>query len=432
MRTNPIAAEAESTLRYTGWRVVTAAFFGVMVGYSVLIPYTFSLFIKPLSAEFGWRRDQISVALGCVAITIAVCSPLIGRLLDVFGPRRTILPCLVIFGLGFASLSLLTSSLLHFYLTFILLGLAGNGTTQLAYSRAVSTWFFAHRGMALSLVSSGAGAGAMILPLLASWLLHREGWRAAYAVLGLLVVAVGVPLTSVLVRESRGALPARSGSIGSIAPESIRSSVGTRPFLLLVAAILFYSISFNGMISHLSAVLTDRGISLATSAQALSIMGGAGLAGRLSTGFLIDRFFAVRVSLVFFVATAAGVLFLSLSSVPFAFLGSAIIGFAAGGESDITPFLLSRYFSLRRFSTLYGVAWTAFAVGTAIGPILMGRLYASTGAYQSREIELFALPTLLSAILMALMPAYPTAVDYGGSDSLLAVAAPSHRVLSDL
>jgi MFS family permease len=147
---------------------------------------------------------------------------------------------------------------------------------------------------------------------------------------------------------------------------------------------------------------------------------------------LIDRFFAVRVSLVFFVATAAGVLFLSLSSVPFAFLGSAIIGFAAGGESDITPFLLSRYFSLRRFSTLYGVAWTAFAVGTAIGPILMGRLYASTGAYQSREIELFALPTLLSAILMALMPAYPTAVDYGGSDSLLAVAAPSHRVLSDL
>jgi cyanate permease len=107
----------------------------------------------------------------------------------------------------------------------------------------------------------------------------------------------------------------------------------------LVAAIFFYSVSFNGMISHLSAVLTDRGISLGTSAQALSVMGASGLAGRLSTGFLLDRFFAVRVSLLFFAATATGVLFLSLNSGPSAFPGSAVIGFAAGGESDITPYL---------------------------------------------------------------------------------------------
>src|ERR1700733_7798479 len=185
-----------------GWGVVAAAFFGVMVGYSVLIPYTFGLFLKPLSAAFGWRRDQISVAFGCVAVTVAVCSPLIGRLLDRYGPRRTILPCIAAFGLGFASLSLLTPRLLHFYLVFIFIGLAGNGTTQLAYSRAVSTWFFEHRGMALSLIAAGAGTGAMTLPLLAAWLIQKYGWRTAYAVLGLLVLAVSFPLTSLLVRES--------------------------------------------------------------------------------------------------------------------------------------------------------------------------------------------------------------------------------------
>jgi MFS family permease len=428
-RTNSIASECESSLRYPGWRVVAAAFFGVMVGYSVLIPYTFSLFIKPLGTEFGWRRDQISVALGCVAITIAICSPLIGRLLDVFGPRRTILPCLMIFGLGFASLSFLTPSLLRFNLTFILLGLAGNGTTQLAYSRAVSTWFFARRGMALSLVSAGAGAGAMILPLLASWVLRTSGWRTSYGVLGLLVLAVGVPLTSVLVRESQRTLPER---LRSSAPESTRSSLWTRPFLLLVAAIFFYSVSFNGMISHLSALLTDRGISLATSAQALSVMGASGLVGRLATGLLLDRFFVVRVSLLFFAATAAGIVFLSLSSAPSAFLGSAIIGFAAGGESDITPYLLSRYFSLRRFSTLYGIAWTAFAAGTALGPVLMGRLYTSTGGYQPWGIELFALPTLLSAVLMILMPPYPAEVDPSRADPEPPIPAPSHAVLSEI
>ena len=133
-----------------------------MLGYSVLIPYTFSLFLKPLASSFGWRRDQISVAYGCIALTVAITSPVIGQLLDRYGPRRMILPCLTAFGLGFASLSLLTPHLTGLYLTFIFLGLAGNGTTQLAYSRVVSTWFFARRGIALSLISSGAGVGAMI------------------------------------------------------------------------------------------------------------------------------------------------------------------------------------------------------------------------------------------------------------------------------
>jgi MFS family permease len=400
-----------------------------MVGYSVLIPYTFSMFLKPLSAEFGWKRDQISVAFGCVAITIALCSPLIGRLLDAFGPRRTILPCLVLFGLGFASLSFLTSHLLHLYFTFILLGLAGNGTTQLGYSRAVSTWFFVRRGLALSLVSSGAGVGAMILPLLAAWLLLRDGWRVAYAALGLLVLAVGLPLASFFVRESPSALPkVRVTS----AVQSVWSSICTKPFLLLVAAIFFYSVSFNGVISHLSALLTDRGVSIGTSAEALSIMGAAGLAGRLTTGFFLDRCFAVRVSLVLFIATAAGVLFLSLNSTPCSFLSSAIIGFSAGGESDITPYLLSRYFSLQRFSTLYGLAWTAFAAGTAAGPILMGHLYSSTGGYRSWGIQLFALPTLFSAVLMALMPAYPKTASNGSANMPLSVEMTTQGVLPEV
>ncbi len=397
------SAPRASAARYGGWGVVAAAFFGVMVGYSVLIPYTFGLFLKPLSAAFGWRRDQISVAFGCVAVTVALCSPLIGRLLDRYGPRRTILPCIAAFGLGFASLSLLTPSLPHFYLTFIFLGLAGNGTTQLAYSRAVSTWFFKHRGMALSLIAAGAGVGAMTLPLLAAWLMQKYGWRTAYAVLGWLVLAVSLPLTSLLVGESR---QAKSTTANPVNPALV-SSIRTRPFLLLVLAIFLYSISFNGVISHLSALLTDRGLALRTAAQALSILGGCGLAGRLVTGLLLDRFFGVRVSIVLFLTTVAGVLLLSRGTAPTAFAGVAMIGFAAGGESDITPYLLSRYFNLQGFSTLYGLAWTAYALGTAVGPVLMGKLYTWTGSYPSWGIQLLAVPTLLSAVSMAMMPPYP-------------------------
>jgi MFS family permease len=403
---------------HEGWGVVAAAFFGVMIGYSVLIPYTFGLFLKPLSSSFGWRRDQISVAFGCVAATAALCSPIIGRLLDRYGPKRIILPCIVVFGLGFASLSLLTPSLTHFYLAFILLGLAGNGTTQLAYSRAVSTWFFKRRGLALSLIAAGGGVGAMVLPLLAAWLIQKHGWRAAYGVLGMLVLAVSLPLTSLLVRE-RGQTGQTKRKSGAEEP-ALLSSIRTRPFLLLVLTILFYSVTFNGVISHLAALLTDRGLSLKVSAQALSLLGMCGLAGRLTTGYMLDRFFGVRVSIVFLLATAAGVFLLSRGTASAAFIGVAMIGFAAGGESDITPYLLSRYFTLQRFSTLYGLAWTAYATGTALGPLFMGKLFTLTGGYQSWGIQLLAIPSLVSAALMVLMPRYP-AMAADGMDSRLPV-----------
>jgi MFS family permease len=414
--------------RYKGWGVVVAAFFGVMIGYSVLIPYTFSLFLKPLSATFGWRRDQISVAFGCVAVTVALCAPLVGRLLDRYGPRRTILPCMAAFGVGFASLSLLTPNLVHFYLVFIFLGLAGNGTTQLAYSRAVSTWFFEHRGMALSLIAAGAGVGAMTLPLLAAWLIKQYGWRASYGVLGILVLAVSFPLTSLLARESPGHAKPTANPGNRVLLPLIR----TRPFLLLVLTIFLYSISFNSVISHLSALLTDRGLSLKTSAQVLSILGACSLAGRLVTGYLLDRFFGVRVSIILLLTTAGGILLLSRGTTSAAFIGVAMIGFAAGGESDITPYLLSRYFSLRNFSTLYGLAWTAYAIGTAVGPVLMGRLYTSTGSYQSWGIQLLAIPTFLSGVLMAMMPLYPAMTDREADGQSAAAPIVSRRPLPDL
>jgi len=415
---------------YAGWGVVAAAFFGVMTGYSVLIPYTFGLFLKSLSITFGWRRDQVSVAFGCAAVTAALCSPLVGRMLDRYGPKRTILPCIVVFGLGFASLARLTPSLTHLYLVFILLGLAGNGTTQLAYSRVVSTWFFEQRGMALSLIAAGAGVGAMTLPLLAAWLIQKYGWRTAYGLLGILVLAVSFPLTSLLVRERGQAVQAKR--LSGVEEHALLSSIRARPFLLLVSAILLYSVTFNGVISDLSALLTDRGLSLKTSAQALSILGACGLAGRLITGYMLDRFFGVRVSIVFFLATAAGVLLLSQGKASAAFIGVAMIGFAAGGESDITPYLLSRYFTLQRFSTLYGLAWTAFAIGTAVGPVFMGKLFTSTGGYQSWGIQVLAIPTVGSAVLMTMMPPYPAMAGYGTDNQLPVAELASGRVFPNL
>jgi MFS family permease len=315
-----------------------------------------------------------------------------------------VLTCMVVFGLGIASLSLLTSSLARLYATFFILGVFGNGTTQMGYSRAVSSWFVDKRGKALALVMAGAGAGSIFLPALAQWLIDAHGWRTAYRVLGAMVLVIGIPLTAAFVRER----PGQGGSCFIADGLSVRDGVRSRAFWLLVATLFLSSIAINGTITHLSPLLTDRGISPAQAAIAVSVLGGASLAGRLLTGHLLDRYFGPRVSFLLLISVAAGILVLATTSSPAtALLAVAMIGVGMGGEADVTPYLLTRYFGLRAFSTLYGFTWTAYAFAGAVGPVLMGRVFDATKTYTGLLSVLVAL-TAASAICTILLPAYPS------------------------
>src|SRR6202161_2359288 len=125
---------------YFGWRVALAACLGVMGGFGSLFVYTFTVFVKPLGAAFGWNRESVSLGFAIAALTVGLSSPLIGRLIDRFGPRRIILPCMTVFGFGVVSLAFLGSRLWQFYLTCLVIGVVGNGAAHLAYARSISTW----------------------------------------------------------------------------------------------------------------------------------------------------------------------------------------------------------------------------------------------------------------------------------------------------
>src|SRR3569833_559125 len=159
--------QSETSTAYPGWKVVLAGFFGVMGSFAAVVPYTFGVFLKPLSAEFGWHREAISAGFSIAALTVAAASPALGFFLDRFGPRRIVLPCIAIFCGGYVSLAWLSPHLIHFYLAFFLLGLVGNGTAYLGYSRAISTWFTRRRGLALSIMLAGGTCGALLLPIIA-------------------------------------------------------------------------------------------------------------------------------------------------------------------------------------------------------------------------------------------------------------------------
>ena len=123
-------------------------------------------------------------------------------------------------------------------------------------------------------------------------------------------------------------------------------------------------------------------------------------------GWLLDRFFGPRVALVINFITALGIFLLArAASFPAACVAVVLIGVGAGGEAAITPYLLTRYFGLRAFSTLYGLTWTFYAAAGAIGPVILGRAFDATGSYASL-LTLLAAALGLAAAANLLLPRY--------------------------
>lgn len=353
-----------------------------MAGFGSLFVYTYSVFVKPLAADFGWTREAISSGFAIAAIALGTVSPLLGRWIDRLGPRRIILTCMTIFGCAIASLSLLHSAVWQLYATCFVLGVVGNGAAHLAYSRSISTWFRQRLGTALAFVMAGAGLGAMILSVMAQAIISRFGWPAAYASLGGLALLLGLPLSWRYIRD-RGQIRRESDPVER-SGMTWQQGIGSFAFWIVTAILFASSISMNGAITHLSALLTDRGITAREAALCVSILGGASLVGRVAAGGLLDRFFGPRVALGINLLTALGIYLLAHASA-FATggLAAVLIGIGAGGEAATTPYLLTRYFGIRSFSTLYGLTWTFYAAAGGIGPIILGRAFDKTGSYSS-------------------------------------------------
>ncbi len=388
----------ESSLRYSGWGVLAAAFTGVMVSFAPIVPYTFSLFLDPLHAAFGWNREAMGGAFAIAAITVALVSPLIGILLDRFPPRRIILPAILAFAIALGTLSRLTSHIVQFYLTFFVIGLVANATAQFAYTRTILTWFSRRRGFALALLLTGSGIGSVLIPPLTEWMIQHHGWRSGFLLLGGIAI-LGFPLTAMLVRNRPEAAILLSETHADVGV-TVAAALRTAAFWILAFITILSAFSENGLVTNLGPILTQHGLLAATAALALSVRGGAGILGRLGIGLAIDRASPQRIQTLVLVLAAAGTLILAFAGSGWmALLGAAVLGVGLGSEADVGPYLLARYFGRRYFSVLYGLTWTAYAIGGATGPLWIGRLYDHAGAYQPRFIAYLAGVAFAAAIL---------------------------------
>jgi MFS family permease len=401
---------------FYGWFIVAVAGIGLFMGYVPIIGFSFGVFFKPLSDEFNWSRAEVSLAFSLSLLVLSATLPVVGRLVDKYGARKVILPSAVLFGLTLASFYFLTASLWHFYAVYLVLGAAGSGTAAVPYYKVIANWFDKRRGLALGLTMAGAGLGFFVMPTLSYVLISAVGWRLAYVIIGVTVIVVTISVVGPFLRETPQSMGLRSddevASEQNVAALKYNSGLTVKEawfsatFWVMCTALFLVSLALNGCLIHLVPLLTDRGISPKTAALSASVLGGATLLGRLGTGFLLDRFFAGNVAIVFFSLGALGVLMLWTGAGGWlSFLVAILLGLGIGAEGDIMPYLVSRYFGLRAFGEIYAYVLAIYTLGAVVGPILMGFAFDATGSYDLVLIP-FLVVTLAGALLLTRLGPY--------------------------
>ncbi|MEO6724108.1 MAG: MFS transporter, partial [Blastocatellia bacterium] len=391
---------------------------GLFLHFGSLLVNSFGVFLTTLCDEFHWSRGQVSLAFTMATLTAMLTMPLTGWLTDRFGARRPILVCTTVFGGLFAALALLTPHLWHLYALFLLLGLVGPGTSAVPHASLISRWFTGRRGLALGIAMCGTALGGVVWPSATQSLLDRFGWRTAYALLGGAVLVIAVPLLLVFLKDFVEAHPASAQSAAAIPVDGLsrKEALGSGVLWLLLIAYFIVAASIQACMIHLVPMLKDRGMTPASAAFAASLLGVAGMAGRLGTGYLLDLLPAARVPVLAFCCVAAGIflLFAGATGVS-SYLAAMLIGFGYGAESATIPYLVSSYFGMRSFGELYSYLFITVPLGGALGPALMGVGFDQTGSYRLVLLGC-GVATLVAALLMLRLKSYPVFAHQTGAE----------------
>jgi MFS family permease len=400
---------------FYGWWVALTAALGLLLNTATIIVFSFGFFARAIGHEFHVGRAKISLAFTIHNLTSALCIPLAGRLVDRYGPRRVLLPSTALLGLILICSRFLSEAIWQLYVFYFALGVVSGGAGAMPYTDVISHWFDRHRGLAISVMMLGMGLGAIAIPSVAQRLVATLGWRMAYAVFGLLIVLIPLPVVTAFLKERPedvGLLPDGAGEAHVSTPVAandvgltVHEAVHTSEFWTMVCILFLVTASVHACFIHLPAILTDRGSSAQLAAFASSLFGVGLFMGRIGCGYLLDQFFAPRVAALLFAAVAIGIAFLELGHAFWsACIAAVLVGFGIGAEVDIIAYLTSRYFGLRSYGAIFGWIWAVFGVSGGLGAYLMGLGFDKTGSYVVPLIGFFWAAVLATLLTLRLGP----------------------------
>jgi predicted MFS family arabinose efflux permease len=319
-------------------------------------------------------------------------------------------------GLILVSASFCSGTIWQLYIFYLALGIASFGVAPVSYCHLISYWFDRYRGLALGIMMSGLGAGALVAPSSAHYLIEQFGWRVTFDFSGAAILSIGMPVLILFLKEKpelMGLVPdgdtrafPRSKAFDVDSGLSFRQALHTSTLWLLLCVCALVAGSTSACFVHIASILTDKGFSGQTGAFATSAVGGGLLVGRVGSGYLLDRFFAPRVATLLFVCAAIGMGVLRVgNSLDLAFAAAFCIGLGLGAEVELMAYLASRYFGLRSFGAVYGLIFASFGLAAGFGAFLMGTGFDATGSY-ALPLALFCIATLTGAALMLCLGPY--------------------------
>ena len=381
---------------FYGWVIVGA---GLVVW--ILEPgmyISFGIFFKPVSAEMGWSRAMVAGASSLAMIMIGMIAPFSGALSDRYGPRRLVMISGVLTGLAYALLSR-TETLWQFYAFYILVGI-GMGICFAPIAATVIRWFEKSRGLALGLTTVGAGIGGIVFPPITYQLISMWGWRSTYLFLGI-AMGAGVITVGTLLRRSPEEVGLLPYGVEEVPPEvagghvvtenlllstghSLRQAVGKTAFWTVFLCSTAAVFSFALVNVHLVPYATDQGISPATAAIVMAMLGLGNSLGRLGLGALSDR--TGRKRMLITVLAVSGIAMVSLIGAREAwtfYLFALVLGTAHGGAHTNWMALPGELFGLKSVGALTGLIMTGSTLGGAVGSFLAGYIFDVTGSYSA-------------------------------------------------
>ena len=415
---------------FYGWWIVLTSATGLCLGPPVAV-FSFGVFLPSLVHAFHTSRSAISLAFTLHNAVGALWLPLSGRLIDRFGARRVIIPATLIYGLILLSAIWLGSSIWMFYLFYAALGFSTSGPNPVPYGVVISHWFNRHRGLALGFMMLGIGIGGIVVPLVAQRLIAMLGWRRSYAIFGGAVLLLPLPVITAWLQNDpaqRGlrpdgveATPSLSQSPQDKQGLSWREIWHNPRFWLMICIFCLTGASVHAGVLHMPALLSDRGLSAARGAVGSSVIGASLIVGRTGSGYLLDRFFAPRIAMLFYGASAVGMATLWAGvSGNMALAAAFLIGLGMGAEVEVMGYMLSRYFGLRAFGSAFGHVFGAFMLAGAAGTLLMGVGFDLTHSYTA-PLACFCIAILLSLGLLTRLGPYRYGVAGGETQPLEAV-----------
>jgi MFS family permease len=378
-----------------------------------LMFYAWSVFLTPLAAEFGGRAP-VALGYSFTQFATAAYGLVVGRLVDRHGARPVEVVGACSMALGFLLLSQVRS-LPALYLC--LAGPVALGSTcigALPNNAAVARWFVARRGRALGIATAGISAGGIVLAPLAQYLIAHLGWRAAYAVLAVLVLILVLPPVLAFMRRDPtdlGLLPdgeppaGRDRTQASLAlveqemERSVRPEVAVRQasFWLLALAFGLTMAGLAGVLLYQIPLLVDRGMPATCASLVLGATAAMGVVGKLGFGALLDRFDQRRIAAACFCLQAAGVLLLwRARSTVLLVCYVVLYGYAMGGNATLQASLVAEAFGRAHFGAIASRLVPFVVTAQALGVPATGYLRDVSGTFT---------PALVAIIVAALVAA---------------------------